>query len=83
LPARPRSRFAAVLGGLLAVAVIPARVAYFAESHPGQYTNHWNEPWPNEPEVVAFFKSNIGRAVGHPIRGSVHFWTYNADRAAR
>jgi hypothetical protein len=79
LPARPRSRFAAVVGGLLAVAVIPARVAYFAESHPGQYTNHWNEPWPNEPEVVAFFKSNIGRAVGHPIRGSVHFWTYNAD----
>jgi hypothetical protein len=79
LPARPRSRFAAVVGGLLAVAVIPARVAYFADSHPGQYTNHWNEPWPNEPEVVAFFKSNIGRAVGHPIRGSVHFWTYNAD----
>jgi hypothetical protein len=79
LPARPSSRFAAVVGGLLAVAIIPARVAYFAESHPGQYTNHWNEPWPNEPEVVAFFKSNIGRAVGHPIRGSVHFWTYNAD----
>jgi hypothetical protein len=78
-PAGPRTRFAAVVGGLLAVAIIPAGVANFAESHSAQYTNHWNEPWPNEPEVVAFFKSNVGRAIGQPIRGSVHFWTYNAD----
>jgi hypothetical protein len=78
-PARPRTRFAAVVGGLLAVAIIPAGVANFAEYHSAQYTNHWNEPWPNEPEVVAFFKSNVGRAIGQPIRGSVHFWTYNAD----
>ena len=78
-PARPRTRFAAVVGGLLAVAVIPVGVANFAEYHSAPYTNHWNEPWPNEPEVVAFFKSNVGRAIGQPIRGSVHFWTYNAD----
>jgi hypothetical protein len=78
-PARPRTRFAAVVGGLLAVSIIPARVADFAAYHSAQYTNHWNEPWPNEPEVVAFFKSNVGRAIGQPIRGSVHFWTYNAD----
>src|SRR5262249_52046490 len=32
-PARPRTRFAAVVGGLLAVAIIPAGVANFAESH--------------------------------------------------
>src|SRR5262249_54461077 len=78
-PARPGTRFAAVVGGLLAVAIIPAGVADFAEYHSAPYANHWNEPWPNEPEVVAFFKSNVGRAVGQPIRGSVHFWTYNAD----
>jgi hypothetical protein len=78
-PARPPTPFAAVVGGLLAVAIIPAGVADFAESHSAQYTNHWNEPWPNEPEVVAFFESNVGRAIGQPIRGSVHFWTYNAD----
>src|SRR5262245_10218014 len=54
-PARPRTRFAAVVGGLLAVTIIPAKVADFAAYHSAQYTNHWNEPWPNEPEVVAFF----------------------------
>src|SRR5262249_23798028 len=78
-PARPRTRFAAVVGGLLAVAIIPAALADFARYNSGPYSDHWNEPWPNEPEVVAFFKSNIGRAVGQPIRGSVHFWTYNRD----
>jgi hypothetical protein len=78
-PVRPRTRFAAVVGGLLAVVIIPAKVADFAAYQSAQYTNHWNEPWPNEPEVVAFFKSNVGRAIGQPIRGSVHFWTYNAD----
>jgi hypothetical protein len=78
-PARPRTRFVAVVGGLLVVGIIPAGFADFAEYHSAQYTNHWNEPWPNEPEVVAFFKSNVGRAIGQPIRGSVHFWTYNAD----
>ena len=24
-------------------------------------------------------RSNIGRAVGQPIRGSLHFWTYNYE----
>jgi hypothetical protein len=79
LPTRPSSRFAALVGGLLAVAIIPGGLADFAEYHSSQYTNKWNQPWPNEPEVVGFFKSNVGRAIGQPIRGSVHFWTYNAD----
>jgi hypothetical protein len=79
LPARPRTRFAAVIGGLLAVSIIPAKLGYFAKYHSGPYSDQWNEPWPNEPEVVAFFASNISRAIGQPIRGSVHFWTYNSD----
>jgi hypothetical protein len=79
LPARPRMRFAAIVRGLLVIAIIPAGLADFAKYHSGPYMDHWNEPWPNEPEVVAFFASNISRAVGQPIRGSVHFWTYNSD----
>src|SRR5262249_19630398 len=79
--ARPRMRFAAAVGGFLAVAIIPAGVADFAEYHSGQYTNRWNEPWPNEPEVIAFFKSNVGRAIGQPIRGSVAFWHFIPDTA--
>jgi hypothetical protein len=77
LPARSRMRFAALVGGLLVVAVIPVGLADFAKYHSAPYTDHWKEPWPNEPEVIAFFKSNIGRAIGQLIRGSVHFWTYN------
>src|SRR5499427_8790560 len=79
LSVRHRTRFAVVVGGLLAASIIPARLGYFAEHRSGGYADQWNEPWPNEPEVVAFFASNISRAVGQPIRGSVHFWTYNRD----
>jgi hypothetical protein len=78
-PARPPTRLAAVVGGLLAIAIIPAGLAAFARYYSGPYSDQWNERWPNEPEVVAFFKSNIGRAVGQPVRGSIHFWTYNSE----
>ena len=77
--ATPRMRFAPIVGGLIAVAIIPAALAHFAKYDSSEYTEHWNEPWPNEPEVVAFLRSNIGRAVGQPIRGSLHFWTYNYE----
>jgi hypothetical protein len=74
---RPRSRmpFSAILGGFIAVAVVPAALMDFARSH-AEYTEYFNEPWPNEPELVAYFKTKIGRAIGQPIRGSVDFWSY-------
>jgi hypothetical protein len=72
---RSRMRFFAILGGFIAVAVIPAALMDFARSH-AEYTEYFNEPWPNEPELVADFKTKIGRAIGQPIRGSVAFWSY-------
>jgi hypothetical protein len=75
---RPRMRCSAILGGFIAVAVIPAALIDFARSHP-EYTDYFDEPWPNEPELVAFFKTKIGRAVGQPMRGSVHFWETDYD----
>jgi hypothetical protein len=75
---QPRMRFATILGGFIAVAIIPAALTDFARSHP-EYTDHFNEGWPNEPELVAFFTTKVGRAVNEPIRGSLHFQTYSYE----
>src|SRR5262249_9616446 len=34
---------------------------------------------PKEPELVEFFTTRVGRSIGQPIRGSLHFWTYDQD----
>ena len=82
LASEGRPRFAhavsAILGGFIAVAVVPAALMDFARSH-AEYTEYFNEPWPNEPELVAFFKTKVGRAIGEPIRGSVHFRSYSFE----
>jgi hypothetical protein len=75
---QPRMRFATILGGFIAVAIIPGALTDFARSHP-EYTDHFNEGWPNEPELVAFFTTEVGRAVNEPIRGSLHFQTYSYE----
>src|SRR5262249_342952 len=61
----------------LIAAIIPGSLANFAVNGSAPYAERWHEPWPNEPELQKFFSDNVGRAVGHPIRGSVHFWTLN------
>jgi hypothetical protein len=76
---RSRMRFAPIAGGLMAAAIIPAALELFAKYDTWPYAELFNEPWPNEPELVAFFKDNIGRTVGEPLRGSLHFWTFNYD----
>jgi hypothetical protein len=68
-----------VLAPLAAVALIPIWLAHFTRTDAPAYADYWNEPWPNEPELVAFFKGNVGRAIGQPMRGSVHFWIFTPD----
>jgi hypothetical protein len=84
--ARPGIRFVFLAAGLIAVGVIPAALARFAKHHSSEYADRWNEPWPNEPELVKYFESNIGRTIGRPFRGSVHFpdfiYNNNASIAA-
>jgi hypothetical protein len=77
--AQSRAGVAPVLAGVAVAAIIPACLANFARAGSAPYAEYWNEPWPKEPEVVEFFTSKVGRSVGQPIRGSLHFWTYNQD----
>jgi len=60
-------------------AIIPGWLADFAINGSAAYAELWHEPWPNEPELQKFFSDNVGRAVGHPIRGSVHFWAFYSE----
>jgi hypothetical protein len=73
--------FVEMSAAFIIVGIVPGWLVYFAINSSGPYAQHWQEPWPNEPELQKFFSDNIGRAVGHPIRGSVHFWTYSNDTA--
>jgi hypothetical protein len=60
-------------------AIIPGWLANFAINGSAPYAERWHEPWPNEPELQKFFSDIVGRAVGHPIRGSVHFWNFFSE----
>src|SRR5262249_14320400 len=77
--ARSRARVAPALAGVAVAAIIPAWLATFARSSSATYAEYWNEPWPKEPELVEFFTTRVGRSIGQPIRGSLHFWTYDQD----
>src|SRR5262245_20569493 len=72
-----KNGFVEMSAAFISVGIVPGWLVYFAINSSGPYAEHWQERWPNEPELQTFFSDNIGRAVGHPIRGSVHFWTYS------
>jgi hypothetical protein len=74
-----RSPFIRISTACIIAAIIPGSLANFAVNGSAPYAEHWHERWPNEPEVQKFFSDNVGRAVGHPIRGSVHFWTFSSE----
>jgi hypothetical protein len=76
-----RSPFIRLSTACIMAAIIPGWLVNFAINGSAAYAELWHEPWPNEPELQKFFSDNVGRAVGHPIRGSVHFWTYSGDTA--
>jgi len=74
-----QSPFIRLSTACIMAAIIPGWLANFAIYGSAPYAERWHEPWPNEPELQKFFSDNVGRAVGHPIRGSVHFWTFSGD----
>src|SRR5262249_59484303 len=59
------------------VGIVPAVAVNFAVNRSAPYAEAWNEPWPNEPELIQFLSGNIGRTIGRPFRGSVHFPGYD------
>jgi hypothetical protein len=77
LQARLRARFAPIVLSFILVASIPAMAMNFAVNRSAPYAEAWNLPWPNEPEFVEFLTGSVGRTVGQPFRGSIHFPGYN------
>jgi hypothetical protein len=70
-------RFAPLVLSITAVAIIPAASVDFAINRSAPYARIWNEPYPNQPELVQFFTDNASRSVGQPFRGFLHFPGYN------
>jgi hypothetical protein len=73
----PHVRLAAMVMGLILVAVLPASTANFAMNGAHAFANLYSRPLPDEPELVALLVDNTGLAVGKPFRGaSGGFWTH-------
>ena len=76
-----RKQLVRMFTAVVVVGIIPAWFVNFAMNGSALYAEQWYEPWPNEPELQRFLSDNTGRAVGEPIRGSVHFWTFSGEVA--
>ncbi len=72
-----RLRLLTAAAAFVAVAIIPAAFANFAMTVGPQRAELFHEPWPNEPELIAFFEDKLGLEVGRPFRGSAHVWPYD------
>jgi hypothetical protein len=75
-----RIRFAAMVVGILIVAIVPATAVNFAVNHSQQYTEIWNDPWPTEPELEQYLVEKIGLTAGQQFRGSLQF-RYDPENA--
>jgi hypothetical protein len=62
---------------LAVVALVPAVVVAYAIRRPAHMIDLYNEPWPDEPELVQLFADNAAGVVGQPFRGSVLFGDYD------
>jgi hypothetical protein len=71
-PAKAKGAAAFVVVGL-----VPAAVAAYSVTRPAYMADIYNEPWPNEPELVQLFADNIAVAAGKPFRGSILFGSYD------
>jgi hypothetical protein len=58
------------LSALLVAAFVPAAAAIYAV-RAGPTAPHFDEPFPDEPELVRYFRETIGLRVGGEFRGSV------------
>jgi hypothetical protein len=70
-------RLLPLLAGLAVAAIVPATAMNYALRHSAPFVELYNEPWPNEPELVHFLSQNIGVSVGHPFRGTALFWAHS------
>jgi hypothetical protein len=77
LKAPRRNPFAPNLLSIVIVAIVPAAALNFAINRSAPYADMWNEPYPNQPELIQFLTNKVGRAVGQPFRGSIHFPGYD------
>jgi hypothetical protein len=58
----------------IVVTFVPAAVVHYAVSRTPHMSDLYNEPWPNEPELVQLLANNTAQAVGRPFRGSTLLW---------
>jgi hypothetical protein len=67
----------AMVAATIIVGIVPATVTRFTLNDSGPYTERYNEPWPDEPELGQFLADNVGQMPGRPFRGAVHFSAYD------
>jgi hypothetical protein len=67
----PRIRLVAMVLAILCAAIVPAKVADKVLVLAVRMPN-FQDPWPNEPELIEFFAENIGLVAGQPFRGAVN-----------
>src|SRR5262249_47410627 len=58
----------------IVVTFVPAAVVHYAVSKAPHMSDLYNEPWPNEPELVQLLADNTAQAVGRAFRGSTLLW---------
>jgi len=67
---------------VVAVAVVPARITYYAIYQSGPKAKIYDLPWPNEPELGQFLSDRIGLAAGRQFRGSLDIWDFDLSLLA-
>ena len=77
LQVRLRRRFVPTVLSLVIVAIVPTVTVNFASNRSAPYAELWKEPWPNDPELLQFLTSNIGRNLGESFRGTLHILPFD------
>ena len=58
---------------LAVIVLVPAAVAAYAVGRPAHIAELYNEPWPNEPELVRLLVADTAQTTDRTFRGSVLF----------
>jgi hypothetical protein len=71
------ARWGTAVVACVVVALVPASVVTYAVIRPPYIANLYNEPWPDEPQLIELLTKTTARALGQPFRGANLFWGYD------
>jgi hypothetical protein len=72
-----RARWGRAAVAWVVVALVPASVVAYAVGRPPYMTSLYNEPWPDEPQLIELLTKNTAQAIGRPFQGATLFWGYD------